>query len=79
MEEWMQQEQRVLKALLDELITSVPKKQAVAVVERVAHLESINSIGIAFFRYIGNLSWQKPIIIQTIIPVNSLQKLHTLT
>lgn len=75
----MKQQNWVLVAFLHQLFTGVLQQQAVAVVERITHLESINGISSFLLGEFENLRRKKSVLVHTIVIFYSLAEVHFLT
>ena len=74
--EWVEQEDWVLVASLEELFPSVLQEEHVSVVEWVPHLESVDGISISSFNLISNLSWSVSVVVKSIIELDVYVELH---
>jgi len=76
---WMKQEKGILKALGQELLTSIFKHENMTVVEWVSNLEGVDSISISLSDRLVDFHWSHSVLIHTIIEFNISQKVHFLT
>jgi hypothetical protein len=73
---WVEKENWVLETLLDELLSGIFKKQAMAIMKRVSNLECVDSISSSLISNFLDLSWQKSVLVQVIIILDSLGESH---
>lgn len=72
----MEEEDRVLVALLNELLTGVGEEEAMSVMEGVSHLEGVDSISVSLNHDIVDLLGGHSVFIESIIPHDSLGEVH---
>jgi hypothetical protein len=64
---WVKKEDGVLVSLLHELFTSILEQKDVSVVERVANLESVDSISILLLDLFSDLARGQSVLVQAIV------------
>ena len=74
--EWMEKEDWVLVAQLDELFSSVLKEENVSIMERISNLEGVEGIGTLGSSSFLDLSWSESPLIHAIVEGDSLSEAH---
>lgn len=72
----VQKKDWVLESSLDQLFSSVFKKENVSIMEWVSNLEGIDGISVSLLGFSIDFSWGKSILVNSIIEFNSLYKSH---
>jgi hypothetical protein len=70
----VQEQDRVLVALLDQLFSGVLEQQHVAVVQRVAHLEAVDGIGTTGGDLLDNFARKVSVVIQAVVVLNAFEE-----
>ena len=76
---WMQQEEWVLVTSSNELLSGVLKQEAMAIVEWVSDLESVNCISSSFGRDLVDLGWGHSVLIHAVVEFEFGGELHGLS
>jgi len=74
--ERVEEEQRVLVSLLDELLPTLSQQQTVPVMKRVPHLEGVDGVGVPFLSDLVDLGGCKPVLVQSVIVLEFRGELH---
>jgi hypothetical protein len=74
--EGVEEEDGVLVALLEELLTGVLEEEHVAVVEGVAHLEGVHGIGTTGLDLVGDLGGSVAVHVHAVIEGDTLGEVH---
>lgn len=77
--EGVEEEDRVLVALSNELLTSVLKEEAMSIMEGVSNLEGVDGISISFNHHVVNLLRSHSVVIESIIPHDVLKEVSGLS
>ena len=77
--ERVEEEDGVLKALLQELFSGVLEEENVTVVERVSNLEGVESITSSLLGDIVDLAWGHSVLVEAIVELNLSGESHALS
>jgi hypothetical protein len=77
--EGVEEKDRVLVALSNELLTSVLEEEAMSIMEGVSNLEGVDGISISFNHNVVNLLRSHSVVVETIIPLDVLKEVSGLS
>ena len=77
--ERVEEEDGVLIALFDELLTGIFKQEHVAIVERVSNLEAIHSISTTSSNLLNNLTGSVSVLVHTVVELDALEEASALS
>jgi len=72
----VQKKDRVLEALLEELLTGVLEQENVTIMEGVANLESVNGISVLGLDHFGDFEGVHAILVHVVVEHNALGEVH---
>jgi len=74
--EGVEEEDGVLVALLEELLSGVFQEENVTIVEGVSQLEGVNGISVSFKDFTVNFSWGQSVLIHAVVELNLSNESH---